>query len=281
MLTAVTLQGLVSGSNDMPSSRTIRVGAMTLKITREEKQAGLFYERLFGLCDRLLPGCGCDTVLLPERSALRPEDRQPLDGPHFRRFAALARKHRVRLLAPLAELDRGACYNTHAVISPDGRLEHARRKVHLAPGEERTTRPGEHFEAFDLPWCRAGVLICFDNHFPESSRCLALAGARLLFWPAYGNLARPGVDGARCIDNHLYFVAAGVVDLSCDVAATAFTRGTVMNPAGETVAQTAPDDGLAVAELPLDPATGRLAPWPADPDYLARRVPAAYRALCP
>lgn len=264
----------------MPSSRTIRVGAMTLRISREEKQTGLFYERLFGLCDRLLPGCGCDVVLLPERCALLPEDRQPLDGPHFQRFAALARKHQVRLLAPLAELDHGACYNTHAVISPAGRLEHTFRKVHLAPGEEQTTQPGQRFDAFDLPWCRAGILICFDNHFPEPSRCLALAGAQVLFWPAYGNLARPNVDATRCIDNHVYVVASGVVDMSCNVAAEAFTRGAVMNPAGEIVDQTLPEDGLAVAELPLDPVTGRLPPWPADPNYLARRVPSAYGAIC-
>ena len=159
----------------MPATKTVRVGAMTLRIKREQKQAQAFYELLFGLCDRVLPACGCDLVLLPERSALRPEDRQPLDGPHFQRFAALARKHRMYLLAPLAELDRGVCYNTHAVISPAGQLAHAYRKVHLAPGEEKNAQPGQRFSAFDLPWFKAGLMICFDNHFPESSRCLALA----------------------------------------------------------------------------------------------------------
>jgi predicted amidohydrolase len=255
----------------------VRVGAMTLKITREQKEARRFYELLFALCERVLPNCGCELVLLPERSALRAEDIQPLDGPHFRRFADLARRCGLFLLAPLAETaGDGRCYNTHAVISPAGALVHAFRKVHLAPGEEKQGVPGDEFKAFDLPWFRAGLLICFDNHFPESSRCLALDGAQVLFWPSFGNVARPRVDGARAVDNGVYVVSAGIVDLACDLPGEVFNRGAVTAPNGEVLALSAPEDGLAVADLPLDPATGRLRPPPSEFQYLARRIPAAY-----
>lgn len=261
------------------SRDTVRIGTMTLRISKEQKQAGKFYELLFGLCDRLLPGCGCDLVLLPERSALQPADRQPIDGPHFQRFAALAKRLGIYLIAPLVEADGKSTYNTHATISPKGELVNAYRKIHLAPGEEKTTQPGKAFTAFDLPWFKAGVMICFDNHFPESSRCLTLAGARVLFWPAFGNLARPGLDSARCIDNGVYVVTSGVVDMACDISAEAFNRGAITNPAGDVVALGPAADCLTVADLPLDPATGKLASFRFDPNYLDRRMPGAYAPL--
>ncbi|MCG3178752.1 MAG: hypothetical protein BIFFINMI_01081 [Phycisphaerae bacterium] len=261
----------------MVTADTVRIGAMTLKISRRQKQDRVFYDMLFDLCERLLPGCGCDVVLLPERSALGPEDRQPLDGPHLRQFASLARRHGLYLLAPLAELDGQACFNTHVVISPAGELVHAYRKVHLAPGEEKSTMPGSGFAAFDLPWFRAGLMICFDNHFPESSRLLALAGARVLFWPAFGNLARPAVDAARCIDSDVYVVASGVVDMACGLPADAFNCGAVFDPTGHVIARTDAADGLATVDLPLE--SGRLAHRPPDPNYLDRRRPTAYGPL--
>jgi len=99
----------------------------------------------------------------------------------------------------------------------------------------------------------------------------------VLFWPAFGNLARPGLDAARCIDNHAYVVASGVIDLACDLPARVFNRGSITDPGGKVLAQTAARNGLAVVELPLS--AGRLKPWPADPNYFARRKPAAYAAI--
>lgn len=261
------------------NKNTLRIGAATLVISKAEKDGLVFYDRLFGLCERVLPGCGCDVVLLPERAAMRPAEKQPLDGAVARRFGELAKRHGLWLIAPLAEADGGVVYNTHAVFSPQGTIVHAYRKVHLAPGEEKDTAEGTCFEPFDLPWMRAGVQICYDNHFPEPSRCLAVRGAAVVFWPAYGDLRQPARTATRCLDSNIYMVGSGVVDMSCNLPAEAFSRGLVMDPAGKVLVEAAPEDGLVTADLPLDAATGRLAAYPAQDQYLARRRPGSYRGL--
>lgn len=264
----------------MADKKSVRIGTVTLAISRAEKEGLVFYDRLFALCERVLPGCGCDVVVLPERSAVRPQEKQPLDGPVCQRFATLARQHGVYLVAPLAEVAGEAVYNTQVVLSPAGAIVHTYRKVHLAPGEETDTAAGACFEAFDLPWFRAGVMICYDNHFPESSRCLAVQGAVVLFWPAYGDLRNLPRCVTRCVDSNVYLVGAGILDMGCDLPAAAFSRGLVMDPAGKVLAEASAEDGLVVAELPLDGATGRLAGPAAAEQYLARRRPGCYRGLC-
>ena len=156
---------------------------------------------------------------------------------------------------------------------------HAYRKVHLAPGEEKDTAEGTCFEAFDLPWFRAGTMICYDNHFPESSRALAVQGAQVLFWPAYGDLRNLPRCSTRCVDSNVYLVGAGIIDMGCNVPADAFSRGLVIDPAGKVVAEAPAEDGLLTAELPLDAATGRLVAWTPQEQYLARRRPGSYVML--
>ncbi|KKL54639.1 hypothetical protein LCGC14_2263420, partial [marine sediment metagenome] len=190
----------------MAKDSCVRIGTVTLKITKRQKESLVFYDRLFELCERVLPGGGCDVVLLPERSAVREAELQALDGPVAMRFAELAAEAGVYLIAPMAEADGGRMYNTQVVFSPDGEMIHSYRKVHLAPCEDEQAAPGERFDVFDLPWFRAGLMICFDNHFPESARCLAVLGARVLFWPAYGDLLDRGRDAVRCRENNVYLV---------------------------------------------------------------------------
>ncbi len=258
---------------------TVRIGALTMRITAEQKAAGVFYERLFALCERFLPDCGCQIVLLPERSGTRPEDRQPVGGPICRRFADLARRHSLVLIAPLVESRGGKTFNTHVVLPPAGEVIHAYRKVHLAPGEEKDTAEGDCFRAFDLPSFRAGVQICYDNHFPEPSRCLAVQGAQVLFWPAYGDLRNLARSATRCLDNNVYLVASGVVDMSCNLPAEEFSRGMVMDPAGRVLVESAPEDSLVSADLSLDPETGQLRRFVPKDDYLSRRRPGTYGPL--
>ncbi len=259
------------------TSPFVRIGVTTMIITAADKRNGVFYDRLFALCDRALPGCGCDVVLLPERSACRPGDRQPLDGPIFRRFSALARRRRLWLVAPLVEARGRRTFNTQVAISPRGELVALYRKVHLAPGEERDTSPGDAFTVFDTPWFRAGMLICFDNKFPESARCLALQGASVLFCPSYGDPSKPMRNAARCLDNNLYFAGSGVIDRSCLLPPSRFERGIVIDPDGWVLVNTDMQEGLAVAELPLDAANRLVAP--PDFDFLARRRPECYGEL--
>ena len=259
-----------------PPKTSVRVGAGTIVVDQAIKSAPVFYDELFALCDRALPGCGCDVVLLPERWGFRPNEAQPLDGEMAQRFGRLAREHGLWLIAPLAELDGGKVYNTQAVFTPRGERVFRYRKVHLTPLECEDTAPGHAFGVFDLPWFRAGIVICYDRKFPESTRCLAAQGAQVVFFASYGDESDARRDVARCLDDETYTVGAGVIDRTCGLEDAAFQAGMVMDPQGRKLAQARPGQDLVCAELPLDPATGRLVMPPKEHPLMTRRRPECY-----
>src|SRR5258708_12835907 len=77
-------------------------------------------------------------------------------------------------------------YNAAVCVSGDGVLGR-HRKVHLPAGETAAYAPGDRFDAFDTPVGRIGMLLDYDNTFPDSARSLALAGPEILAclcpWP--------------------------------------------------------------------------------------------------
>jgi N-carbamoylputrescine amidase len=122
---------------------------------------------------------------------------EPVPGPAVNRLAAVARETSTVIVYPLYENDHGTLYNTAAVIGPDGNLIGRYRKMSI-PQILRTVRPGETpgderfffspgnlgFPVFDTPFgIKIGILICYDRHFPEAARILALRGAHLLLVP--------------------------------------------------------------------------------------------------
>jgi agmatine deiminase len=82
----------------------------------------------------------------------------------------------------------GELYNTSMVIDAHGMLLGAYRKVHIPHDpsfyERNYFKPGDQgFKVFDLGFAKVGVLICYDQWFPEAARALALAGAEIIFYP--------------------------------------------------------------------------------------------------
>jgi N-carbamoylputrescine amidase len=113
------------------------------------------------------------------------------DGPTVQRMMALAKETGVALVVPIYEVEEeGVFYNTAAVIGRDGEFVGKYRKMHIphvAPGfwEKFYFRPGNlGFPVFDLGFCKIGVYICYDRHFPEGARALGLHGAEIVFNPS-------------------------------------------------------------------------------------------------
>jgi predicted amidohydrolase len=104
------------------------------------------------------------------------------DGPSVRRLAQLARHHRLFLAVGLSEKERDIVYNTQVVVGPDGYLG-KQRKLHLSRDEVLYYKGGRDLNVFDLGPCKVGVVICYDNQFPEIARVLALRGADVLLMP--------------------------------------------------------------------------------------------------
>ena len=113
------------------------------------------------------------------------------DGPTIKLMAEVAKKHEIVLIVPVYEEDQpGVYYNTAAVIDADGSYLGKFRKIHIPqcnPGfwEKFYFRPGNvGYPVFDTRIGKVGVYICYDRHFPEGARCLALNGAEIVFNPS-------------------------------------------------------------------------------------------------
>jgi N-carbamoylputrescine amidase len=114
---------------------------------------------------------------------------EPIPGPTTLALSEAARRHEVVIVASLFERRApGIAHNTAAVIDADGSLAGIYRKMHIPddPGyyEKFYFTPGDlGFGAVDTLVGRIGVLVCWDQWFPEAARLTALAGAELLLYP--------------------------------------------------------------------------------------------------
>ncbi len=106
------------------------------------------------------------------------------DGPSTRRLIEIAGDHKTIVCAGLPELRRdNAVYNTYVIVSAEGLLGKY-SKCHCVPGLEFAYfKQGNALPVFDLGKLRVGVLICYDNHFPEAHRILAIQGANAILMP--------------------------------------------------------------------------------------------------
>jgi predicted amidohydrolase len=104
------------------------------------------------------------------------------DGPSVRRLVQLARHHRLFLCAGLSEKERDIVYNTQVLVGPDGFVG-KQRKLHLSRDEVLFYKGGRELVVLDAGRCKVGIVICYDNQFPEIARILALRGADALLMP--------------------------------------------------------------------------------------------------
>ena len=114
---------------------------------------------------------------------------ESIPGPTTEALSRVAATHQLVLIVPLFEKRApGLFHNTVVVIDADGSLVGKYRKMHIPDDplyyEKFYFTPGDlGFQAFDTHYARIGVLICWDQWFPEAARLTALSGAQLLFYP--------------------------------------------------------------------------------------------------
>jgi len=114
---------------------------------------------------------------------------EPIPGPTTAVLTQLAAELRIVLIASLFEKRaEGLYHNTAVVIDADGRIAGKYRKMHIPDDplyyEKFYFTPGDlGFQSFTTPAARVGVLICWDQWYPEAARLTALRGAEILFYP--------------------------------------------------------------------------------------------------
>ncbi len=117
------------------------------------------------------------------------EQAEPIPGPTTDWLAEQAQVHGVVIVGSVFERRApGVYHNTAVVLDSDGRLAGCYRKAHIPddPGysEKFYFTPGDTgFEPIDTSIGRLGILVCWDQWFPEAARLMALAGAEVLIYP--------------------------------------------------------------------------------------------------
>ena len=142
---------------------------------------------------------GAELVLLQElhngpyfcqhESAAEFDRAEAIPGPSTERLSAIAAKNRVVLIGSLFERRAAGLYhNTAVVFEKDGALLGKYRKMHIPddPGfyEKFYFTPGDlGFNPIQTSLGKIGVLVCWDQWYPEAARLMALAGAEVLVYP--------------------------------------------------------------------------------------------------
>jgi N-carbamoylputrescine amidase len=131
---------------------------------------------------------------------------EPIPGPTTDRMQSLAQELGIVLIVPLFERQaRGVYRNSAAIIDADGSLLGVYRKMHIpddplyyekyyfTPGESATddridsigqvARQASGFRVWKTRYANIGVLICWDQWYPEAARITSLLGADILFYP--------------------------------------------------------------------------------------------------
>jgi len=188
------------------------------------------------------------------------------DGPTTQLMCEVAKKHNIVMIVPIYEVTMdGVYYNTASVIDADGTYLGKYRKQHIPhcnPGfwEKFYFRPGNGgYPVFDTAVGKIGVYICYDRHFPEGARALALNGAEIVFNPSatvaglseyLWKLEQP----AHCVANGYYIGAINRVGVEEPWKIGEFYgQSYFCNPRGQLVAEGSRDqDEIIVADLDLD-----------------------------
>src|SRR5256885_481476 len=114
---------------------------------------------------------------------------EKIPGPTTEAFCQLARKHAIVIIASLFEKrSSGVYHNTAAIIDANGSLLGIYRKMHIPDDplyyEKFYFTPGDlGFRSWKTRYGKIGVLICWDQWYPEGARLTALQGAEILFYP--------------------------------------------------------------------------------------------------
>jgi N-carbamoylputrescine amidase len=190
------------------------------------------------------------------------------DGPTCRLMQDLAQKHNMVIVAPIFESDpvAGVYYNTAAVFDADGSYLGKYRKTHIPQvagfWEKFFFKPGSSdWPVFHTRYCKLGVYICYDRHFPEGWRALALNGAEYIVNPSatvaglskyLWELEQPASAAANGV-----FIGAinrvGKEEPWAGKMGEFYGSSYIVNPRGQIEAQASYDqDELLVHEIDLD-----------------------------
>jgi N-carbamoylputrescine amidase len=233
---------------------------------------------------RLASGKGANVICLPElygsfyfcqtENSRNFDLAEPLHGLSFTEFSSLAKELGVSIIVPFFEKRAAGIYHNSAyIIDSTGKEAGLYRKMHIPddPGyyEKYYFTPGDlGFKAFDTSSGRIGVLICWDQWYPESARLVALNNAEVIFYPTaigwhpgekerYGRMQHEAwmtVQRGHSVANGMYVAACNRTGTEQPVPDTDgiqfWGSSFICGPQGEILAQASTDkEEIIMAEI--------------------------------
>lgn len=215
---------------------------------------------------------------------------EPIPGPTVARLQAVARELALVVIAPIYERQAPGIYrNSAAVIDADGSLLGTYRKMHIPhdplfeekyyftpgdaqdppPATSEATRTSNGFRVFRTRYADVGVLICWDQWYPEAARITALLGADILFYPtaigwhpaekaAFGAAqlaAWQTIQRAHAIANGVFVASPNRVGFESEAGTDGlefFGHSVIYDPFGRVLAEAGEDPAVILATC--DPA---------------------------
>jgi N-carbamoylputrescine amidase len=217
---------------------------------------------------------------------------EPIPGPTSETLTRLAKELQVVLVVPIFEKrTQGIYHNTAIVIDADGSIAGTYRKMHIPDDpcffEKFYFTPGDTgFKSFDTHYGKVGVLICWDQWFPEAARLTALSGAQFLFYPtAIGYQdedakvsqqqisAWETIQKSHAISNGVFL--GSVNRVGRENALTFWGRSFVCDPFGKVIEQAENEPQIVIAQCALSEIESTRQNWP----FLRDRRVDAYQGL--
>ena len=208
---------------------------------------------------------------------------EPIPGPSSEALGKIAKDLGVVIIASLFEKrTQGLYHNTTAILDADGTYLGKYRKMHIpddpAYYEKFYFAPGDlGYKVFNTKFAKVGVLICWDQWYPEASRITALMGAEILFYPtAIGwatsqdedtNIeqynAWQTIQRSHSVANGLHVVSVNRVGLEQEGAMKFWGGSFIANPFGSIIYRASHEnEEVHVEELDLDKTDRYRTHWP-------------------
>lgn len=243
----------------------MKIAAIQLSVIENDPEA------TFEKAEKALRSCpDADLVILPEiwQTGFMCFDRyeahaQTLDGPLITHLKTLAKEMNVMLhTGSFVEKDKDRLYNTSVLVSADGDILAAYRKIHLFGFQSQETQiltPGDTPVVVDTPFGHLGMATCFDLRFPELFRAMVDQGATMFLvcsaWP-YPRLEHwIMLNRVRALENQCHLVCANCCGMNNKIQFVGHSM--VIDPWGTVLAGAGDDE--AIITTSVDPAETRVA----------------------
>lgn len=208
---------------------------------------------------------------------------EPIPGPSTETLSMVAKELGVVIIASLFEKRaHGIYHNTTAVLDADGTYLGKYRKMHIPDDpsyyEKFYFTPGDlGYKIFKTKFATIGVLICWDQWYPEGARITALMGAEILFYPTAIGWATSQdeatnseqfnawqtIQRSHSVANGLHVVSVNRVGFEQEGAMKFWGGSFISNPFGKVLVQASHDkEEIIVLPLDLDKTDSYRTHWP-------------------